>query len=84
MLEIPRHQVLYALNSRDGNVQSITRFGWRNSTFGIEQMCQRSGVVRDREDGQIADDIKAFLSSRRVAVAAFINDELRYRKFKAT
>lgn len=83
MLEIPRHQVLYALNSRNGNVQSITRFGWRNSTFGIEQACQRSGIVCDREDGQVSDDIKTFLSSCTVAIAAFINDELRNRKFEA-
>jgi len=76
MLEIPRHQVLYALDSGNGNVQSITWFGWRNSTFGIEQTCQRSGIVRDREDGQVTDDIETFLSSFRVAITAFINDEL--------
>jgi hypothetical protein len=76
MSEIPRHQVLYALDSGNGNVQSITRFGWRNSTFGIEQMCQRSGLVCDREDSQVPDDVETFLSSCRVAITAFINDEL--------
>ena len=81
VFEIPCHQVLYALNCRYSNVQSISRLRLRYSTFGIEYPRQRSSVVRNGEDGQTIENIQSLPCGERITVAAFIDYKLRYRKF---
>jgi hypothetical protein len=81
VLEIPCHQVLYALNCRYGNMQRVSRLGLRYSTLSIEYLCQRSSVVRNGEDCQTIENIQSLLCGQRITIAAFIDYKLRYREF---
>lgn len=77
MLEVPRHQVLYAMHGRNSNVQCVSglRCGDGLSLHQCVRQVFRS--VGDVESSDAHKFIEAFLSRLRIACKAFVNDKLR-------
>jgi hypothetical protein len=73
MFEVPCHQVLYALRSRNGNVQRVARLRLRNRTLGNQCPRQVSGIIRYGDNHQITEHVQSLLSRRGITVIAFVD-----------
>lgn len=74
--EIPRHQVLYAMHGRDGNMQRISRLSGRNRAARREMVSQVPNRIGNVQTRQGVDFIKPLLRRRWIATRAFADHKL--------
>ena len=83
VLKIPSRQVLYAMHRSDGDMQSVSRFRFRDCTSGHQVIRQIVGLVRDFEKRYEIDLVEAFIRSDWIASLAFIPHHLGNHETKS-
>lgn len=84
MLEVPSQQIFYPAGRCDGNVKSISRFGFWNRFRSNQRRCKLIRLQSRIQQRQGLDKFKPFSSSRRRTRSTFIDNQLRNVQFVLT